>query len=96
VTDADDARRPFRIVVDVLATEAQVQKLKEIIGEAVCGAPDDHVGPCRIAWTMSYTGGDDAFDGSYGLDAEAAEHVRNELEPVSVWPRNEVDRSLGL
>lgn len=92
-----DSRRPFRIVVDVLATAEQAQRLQKLLGEAVCGAPDDHPGPCRIAWTASYAGGDlDDLDGSYGLDAEDAASLREQLEPVPVWPKEDVDSSLGL
>ncbi|WP_143175598.1 hypothetical protein [Cryptosporangium aurantiacum] len=84
-------------MVDVLATAEQVQMLHGIIGRAVCGAPDDHPGPCRIAWTMSGAGSDeDDYDGSYGLDAPEAEFIREQLEPVPVWPKEDVDRSLGI
>ncbi|WP_344652531.1 hypothetical protein [Cryptosporangium japonicum] len=82
-------------MIDVLATAEQARRLQETLGEAVCGAPGDHAGPCRIAWTASYAGGDDV-DGSYGLDAEDAAFIREQLEPVAVWPRADVDRSLGL
>jgi hypothetical protein len=93
----DGARRPFRIVVDVLATAEQVQKLHGLIGEAVCAAPEDHSGPCRIAWSMSGAGSDeDEYDGSYGLDAAEAEFIRDQLESVPVWPKEDVDRSLGI
>ncbi|GAA0248317.1 hypothetical protein [Cryptosporangium japonicum] len=89
-----DVRRPFRMVVDVLATEAQVIELQALLGETVCGASHEHPGPCRIAWTMSYSGDDP--DGSYGLDAEEAAFVREQLAPVPVWPTADVDNSLGL
>ena len=93
----DDGRRPFRIVVDVLATAEQVQMLHGLIGEAVCGASGEHPGPCRIAWTMSGAGGDEGeYDGSYGLGATEAEFIREQLEPIPVWSKGDVDRSLGI
>ena len=94
-----DKRRVHRIVVDVLATDAQVVALQSVIGEAICAAPLEHDGPCRIAWQTAFTtqtGGDVDEDGAFGLDVEAARSVRSDLEPVEVWPREEVDRSLGL
>ena len=50
-----EPRRVHRIVVDVLATEAQVPALFDVIGEALCAAPGEHDGPCRIAWTLAST-----------------------------------------
>jgi hypothetical protein len=46
---------------------------------------------------MSGAGSDENdYDGSYGLDAAEAEFIRSQLEPVPVWPREDVDRSLGI
>ena len=84
-------------MLDVLATPEQAQRLQSVLGEALCVEPAEHSGACRIAWTAGYAGGDDdALDGSYGLDAENAAFIREQLEPVPVWPREDVDRSLGL
>ena len=88
-----DPRQPFRLVIDVLATAEQAQRLQGILGAAVCGAPTDHVGPCRIAWTEAYVGGDE-FEGSYGLDAAEAAFTREQLEPIPVLPTADVDQSL--
>jgi hypothetical protein len=94
-----DGRRVFRIVVDVLATGEQVAALQEVIGEAICGAPGLHPGPCRIAWSIAHTTEDedeDDPDVSYGLDREAVDAAYEHLQPVKVWPRSAVDASLGL
>ncbi|WP_432493145.1 hypothetical protein [Kineococcus auxinigenes] len=94
---AHDSRQPFRIVVDVLATPEQVHALQEVIGQALCAAPAEHPGACRTAWSMAHVGGGaDGLDGSYGLDQEEAAFLREHLAQVPVWPRAEVDRSLGL
>lgn len=94
--ESPDERGVHRIVVDVLATEAQVAALQTVIGEALCAAPADHDGPCRIAWQTAFTTWTGSQDAGYGLDAAAAQGVRDDLEPVEVWPRADVDRSLGL
>lgn len=96
--DGDEGqRRPFRLQVDVLATPEQVQRLQRVIGEALCAAPEDHDGPCRIAWSMGYLDGADATeDGSSGLTPQDVAFLREHLGPVRVWPREDVDRSLGL
>ena len=91
-----DGRRVFRIVVDVLATGEQVAALQEVIGEAICGAPGLHPGPCRIAWSIAHTTEDEDEDVSYGLDREAVDAAYEHLLPVKVWPRSAVDASLGL
>ncbi|WP_432504568.1 hypothetical protein [Kineococcus arenarius] len=93
----DDARQPFRIVVDVLATPEQVHALQEVLARALCAAPGGHPGACRVAWSMAHAGGGaDGLDGSYGLDEEEAAFLRGHLAQVPVWPRAEVDRSLGV
>ncbi|WP_432487716.1 hypothetical protein [Kineococcus sp. SYSU DK018] len=92
-----DARRPFRLQVDVLATPEQVQRLQQVIGEALCAAPEDHPGPCRIAWSMGHLDGAQVTeDGSSGLTPQDVASVREHLLPVPVWAREDVDRSLGL
>jgi hypothetical protein len=63
-----------------LATAEQAQRLQDVIGEALCDAPAEHPGPCRVAWPMMSVGGDDeALDGSYGLDAETAAFIGEQL-----------------
>ena len=49
----DDERKVIRLVFDVLATERQREALERAIGEALCAAPEEHEGPCRIGWTSS-------------------------------------------
>ena len=57
---ADD-RRVVRLVVDVLATPEQVHLVSTLVGDALCGLPDDHEGPCRVAWRITHgVEGDDA------------------------------------
>lgn len=92
----DDGRQIFRIVVDVLAAPAQVDALQEVIGSAICGAPALHPGPCRIAWTMSLATEESIEEGAYGLDGDEAAILREHLGSIDVWPREQVDRSLGL
>lgn len=92
---AADRRRVHRVVVDVLATEAQVDALFDVIGEALCAAPGDHDGPCRIAWSLASTS-EDGDGVSYGLGPDDVAHVRELLAPVEVWEPEDVDRSLGL
>ena len=95
-----DEREPHRIVVDVLATRGQVDRLHQLIGELLCDAPWEHDGPCRIAWLINSVGEpedpDDPDDVSYGFDAEAVASTREVLLPVEVWDEGDVDRSLGL
>lgn len=92
-----DERKPYRIVVDVLATEEQVDRLHELLGEVLCDAPSDHDGPCRIAWIMSGTGEPEEPDEvMYGFDVEDVALTREVLSPIEVWDQDDVDRSLGL
>ena len=81
----------------MLASDEQVQALQEVIGEALCGAPGDHPGPCRIAWSLSYSSEDPEGDqdGS-ALSLEAIADIREHLSPVEVWAPEDVDSSLGL
>lgn len=90
-----DGRRAHRIVIHLLATDAQLPVLREALGAALCGGPGPHDGPCRIAWGMTHESGD-APGGAPGLDAATTWQVLGELAPVEVWPVAEVDRSLGL
>jgi len=94
-----DDRKVFRIIVDVLATGEQVAALQDVIGEAICGAPGLHPGPCRIAWSIAHTSENDDEDDtdlSYGLDSAEVAHTYEHLLPVEVWTRSEVDASLGI
>ena len=83
----------------MLAAPHQMEALQRVLGEALCAAPSEHEGPCRIAWSMSYLtedlcdgDGDDAAD-TDGFDAD---HIRETLTQVPVWPTADVDRNLGI
>lgn len=82
-----DRREPLEIRISVLATKEQALALQELIGEAICGAPLDHDGPCRVAW------------GAYvatELSQKERKDIREELDRVETWHGDEVDRSLGI
>lgn len=87
-----DRRRAHRIVLHLLATDAQLAALQEAIGTALCGTPGPHEGACRIAWGMSRETG----DGTPALDPATTWRILVELSPVEVWPAADVDRSLGI
>jgi hypothetical protein len=92
-----DERRVHRIYVDVLATDEQLPALRRVIGEALCKAPDDHGGPCRIAWSIGFSSEDpDGDQEGSQLSKEDIEDIRSELQPVEVWTVDAVNRSLGL
>jgi hypothetical protein len=90
-------RKVHRIYVDVLATAEQLQALQDVIGEALCAAPGDHVGPCRIAWSLSFSSEDpDGDQDGSGLSRENVADIREHLAPIEVWQADDVDRSLGI
>jgi hypothetical protein len=94
-----DERRVYRIVVDVLATGAQLVPLQDVIGAALCDGPLLHEGACRVAWSLSYTAESDEEDDadvSYGLDRAAVDGIYEHLLPIETWPSAAVDRSLGI
>ena len=92
-----DQRRLHRLVVDVLVTDAQLARLPEVIGEALCAAPSEHDGPCRIAWSQSRRDSRDADeDDTDGWTPQEVAEADAHLRPVRVWDRADVDRSLGL
>ena len=86
----------FQLRVDVLARPHQLAALQAVLGEALCAAPGDHDGPCRIAWSTHHVATmDDDVPGA-GLTKEETADIRENLEPVAVWSQAAVDRSLGL
>lgn len=93
---APDRRRPFRIEVDVLATPEQIGRLTTLLGEALCAAPEDHPGACRIAWTTSHADSADSDADGAALTADDVAFIHEILDPVPVWPEADVNRSLGL
>lgn len=85
----------YRLIADVLATEEQRPALMQLIGEALCNAPD-HDGRCRVAWTLDYESEEWAGQPGASLTADTVAEVRRELSPIPVLPEAEVDRSLGI
>ena len=84
-------------MVEVLATAEQAQRLPDVLGEALCAAPVEHPGLCRIAWSITCLDAThDTSDGSNGLGADDAAFIREHLAPVAVWQPEDVNRSLGL
>lgn len=77
------------IEVEVLATENQLYALRDLIGEAICGAPDDHPPPCRIAWSIGGHGEED-------MSEEEQQRIRNELEPIEVLSIEDANIALGI
>jgi hypothetical protein len=80
---ADD-RRVVRLVVDVLTTPEAVHLLSTLVGDALCGLPDDHDGPCRVAWRIAHRmeGDDDAH--VVGLTPGDVEQARAALGALEV------------
>ena len=83
-------------MVDVLATDDQQPALIRAIAAAVCGAPGDHDGPCRIAWSIASRAGADAEDDGALLTPHDVQEITEDLRKVPVWPIEDVDRSLGI
>ena len=88
--DADGTREVYRIVVDVLAVPEQVEPLVAVLGTALCGRPDDHPGPCRVAWRIRVAGP----DGDPPLDPSHADDVRRALAALEVWPTDRATSDL--
>ncbi|WP_143447479.1 hypothetical protein [Kineosporia sp. R_H_3] len=80
---ADD-RRVVRLVVDVLATPEQVHLLSTLVGDALCGLPDDHEGPCRVAWRIAHAVEGEAADGPVALAPADVAQVRAALGALEV------------
>ena len=92
-----DERQVFQLRIDVLAYPHQLEALQQLAGEAMFGAPGDHAGPCRIAWSASVAGAvpDEEESGAQMAEDEASA-IREDLQQIPVWSRVAVDRSLGL
>ena len=92
-----DERRVFQLRIDVLAHPHQMEALQELMGEAMCGAPLNHDGPCRIAWSAHLAAAvEDENMPGVEMTEEEALTIREDLERIPVWPRAGVDQSLGL
>jgi len=91
-----DDRQVFQLRLDVLAHPHQLEVLQQLMGEAMCGAPGDHDGPCRIAWSASFSAVE-ANDDMSGVEIteEDVLAIREDLEAIPVWPQEDVDHSLG-
>ncbi len=85
-----DSRQVYRVVVDVLAAPEQVAPLVAVVGTAICGRPDDHAGPCRVAWRITVAGGD------HGPGVTPAEDldVRRSLAALEAWPTDRATADL--
>ena len=92
-----DDRQLFQLRLDVLAHPHQLEALQQLMGEAMCGAPEDHDGPCRIAWSASFSAveANDDMPGVVITEKDALA-IREDLEAIPVWPRKDVDQSLGI
>lgn len=42
----------FQLRIDLLLAPHQLDAVQRLLGEALCAAPSDHDGPCRIAWSI--------------------------------------------
>jgi hypothetical protein len=92
-----DERQVFQLRIDVLAHPLQLEALQQLMGEVMCGAPGDHDGPCRIAWSASFAAAvpNEEMPGAEITEGEASA-IREDLEKIPVWSKTAVDRSLGL
>ncbi|WP_088281066.1 hypothetical protein [Kineosporia sp. A_224] len=90
---ADD-RRVVRLVVDVLATPEQVHLLATLVGDALCGLPDDHEGPCRVAWRISHGVEGDGAAGPVALTPADVAQVRAALGALEVLAPDDALASL--
>ena len=80
---ADD-RRVVRLAVDVLAAPDQVHLISALVGEALCGLPDDHDGPCRVAWRIAHRMEGDEDADAVGLTPAEVEQARAALGALEV------------
>ncbi|WP_143448595.1 hypothetical protein [Kineosporia sp. A_224] len=82
-TDPD--RRVVRFVVDTLVTPDQVELVRAVLARALCGADDDHPGPCRVAWDVWHLDEGGAARGA-ALAAPDVDAVRAALGALETLP----------
>jgi hypothetical protein len=92
----NDDRQAFRFMVDVLSTPQQISALYDVIGEALCAAPGNHVGACRVAWSMDVGEESNADEDGAFLTPDDVSFIHEHLTPIEVWPQEAVDHSLGI
>lgn len=78
-------RRVVRFVVDTLVTPDQVELVRQVLARALCGADDDHPGPCRVAWDVWHLDEGAAARGA-ALAAPDADAVRAALGALEALP----------
>lgn len=85
MSEQSDGRQVVRFIVDALVTPEQVALVETLLGTALCGAPDEHSGPCRIAWRLIHrTEGQPSVDGL--LDPVDVADVRRALGCLEAVP----------
>lgn len=75
----------MRFVVDTLVTPEQVELVRQVLARALCGADDDHPGPCRVAWDVWHLDEGGAARGA-ALAAQTADAVRATLGALETVP----------
>lgn len=84
-----DGRRLYRLTFDILALPSQLDRVMELMKEALCDGPDDHQGPCNIAWTATSSTSESLMDGHF--TAADLRELREELEVIDVHPAHHVN-----
>lgn len=89
-----DQRLAARFVVDALVTADQVDLLEMLLAQALCAGPDDHPGPCRVAWRISRAV-EEPFDRASLLPADDARSVRDAIGHLEVLPSDAATREIA-
>jgi hypothetical protein len=89
-----DQRLAARFVVDALVTPDQVDLLEMLLAQAMCAGPDDHPGPCRVAWRITRAVERPA-DGSQPLPDAVARSVRQAIGSLEVLPSDAATRAIA-
>jgi hypothetical protein len=87
-SDPDDDRRAFVVSIKLLANEAQIKLLMDVLELTLCDGPEMHSPPCRFAWAIDYSDVGDA-------DPSRAASIAEELAPVEVLNSEAVVSSLA-
>lgn len=80
--EGSDQRRLFRLTLDILVPPSHVDRVMELVAEALCGAPSDHLDPCNIAWTAHVTAGSSLVSDDF-TETDLCE-LRAELQAIPV------------